>query len=98
MSAIVSPIESLIDYTSNLCLDELALLKSIVESNMPNERKMLKATHDIIKVERPSLCPHCKKAYFVKNGTTKQGRQKYTCKSCSKHFSDTTNSCSLVLK
>jgi len=39
-----------------------------------------------IKVSDEKTCPHCKETKVVKNGTTKNKKQQYHCKSCGKRF------------
>lgn len=63
----------------------LTYLPSLKDKKNSNDR--------IIKREKTDYrCPYCNSSRYVKNGHTKEGRQKYHCLSCNKNFSDTNNS------
>jgi transposase-like protein len=78
-----------------LCADEIQTLQEYV-GRLEQERCGSKdAIHGILRRERMSralVCPKCGSIHFVKNGKTRQARQKYRCMDCQKSFSDTTDS------
>lgn len=50
--------------------------------------KMEKSKRSCFKVSDTGICPHCKGKELVKNGFTKNKKQQYYCKSCTKRFID----------
>ncbi len=77
-----------------LCADELVDLKTDVDEQVLSKTMSKDALHKVIKKERkrPEACKVCESTHLVKNGKTKQGRQKYRCMDCGKSYSDTHNS------
>src|SRR5690606_18546164 len=49
---------------------------------------MEKSKRLCFKVSDTGICPHCKGKELVKNGFTKNKKQQYYCKSCTKRFID----------
>lgn len=83
-------------FVETLCADEFEVLRDLMEekSDVILESKI--SNHLIIQRERKSsasfTCPNCKSNNIVKNGHTRDGNQKYHCKSCNTYPSDATNS------
>jgi len=77
-----------------LYADELVDLKTDVDKQVLNKTMAKDALHKVIKKERkrPKACKVCGSTHIVKNGKTKQGRQKYRCMDCGKSYSDTHDS------
>lgn len=54
---------------------------SVLKMNLMLQRKIL-----CCKVSDKGKCPNCKSFRVIKNGTTKNNKQQYYCKECSKRF------------
>src|SRR5690606_21939220 len=50
--------------------------------------KIMKYQTKCFKVSDANICPHCKNPKIIKNGSTKNKKQQYLCKSCGKRFLD----------
>ncbi|MBR2961208.1 MAG: IS1595 family transposase [Burkholderiaceae bacterium] len=55
-------------------------------SYLIKEKTTFSQPTDILCLEEPKGCPDCGSIAFVKNGTTKLGKQRYRCKDCGKSF------------
>jgi transposase-like protein len=81
--------EELKDFVMSLCADEADVLMDLLPSLMKSKRSNQK----IIKRERRLIsCPRCGSITIIKNGKTKDKRQRYYCNDCNKSFSDNNNS------
>jgi len=78
----------------NMFADEIMDFKKVFDREVSNKTAAKDAMHTVIHKERSETpyCAACGSVHIVKNGKTKQGRQKYMCKDCGKSFSDTRDS------
>lgn len=79
-------------FAANLCADEINQLLSILNKNLNINATSADSNNKIIQRERKlTCCPHCGSTHIVKNGKTKNRKQKYLCRDCNQSFSDTNN-------
>jgi len=82
------------DTVQNMFADELMDFKKVFDREFSSKTGAKDAMHTVIDKERSETphCVECGSLHIVKNGKTKQGRQKYMCKDCGKSYSDTRGS------
>ncbi len=82
------------DTIQTMFADEIMDFKKVFDREVLDKTGAKDALHTVIDKERnePQYCAECGSVHIVKNGKTKQGRQKYMCKDCGKSHSDTWNS------
>lgn len=77
------------------------IIEQLSEADPKAIRKLIEALENLFKQKTQSLdsdnyeimcCPHCGSIHFKRNGTDKNGRQRFICKECGKTFGVTNNS------
>ncbi len=87
----MATIQSIIADILTLSVTDRIALKSIIVGRLNSQITV----HDFIWQERFSggnVCPICGKTHIVRNGTRKDGTQRYLCRECGHSFVITTNS------
>lgn len=78
-----------------------SIIKQLSKEDPKSIRKLIETLENLFKEKTQSLdsddyeivcCPHCGSIHFKKNGTDKNGRQRFMCKDCGKTFGVTNNS------